>query len=646
MYQKKEVIRVALIKQNIESKKLIEVYLKEDDWRVKENSNMAYSLQGLNNYLSSEITKDYWLNSIYDDEIRTSYLEGKIHIHDLSSMSIYCVGWDLYDFLESGFKGVEGKVQSGPPKHLSTALGQIVNLLYTLQGESSGAVGISNVDTLLAPFIYSDQLTREQVKQSLQEFIFNMNVPTRTGFQCPFSNITLDINVSQNYKHQPVLVGGVLKNKTYSEFQNEMNLFNECLFELMLEGDHSGRIFSFPIPTINITNDFNWQNPALENMWKATAKYGIPYFTNMVSSGLTEEDTRSFCCRLTLDLKELSKRVGGLFSSGSLTGSCGVCTVNLPQAAYLAKGDPQNFFHRVITQMELCKKSLELKRIFIEEQTKQGLFPYSKYYLRSVREKTGKYWSNHFSTIGVIGGNEACLNLIGKDITSPEGQDLISELLNKMKECLIKYQDETGNLYNLEAAPAEGASFRLARLDKKLYPEIVTAGTNEVPYYTNSTQLPVNTEKDLIEHLDLQDELQSKYTGGTVHHIYLGESQLDIESMKSFMKKIFGKYRIPYFSITPTFSVCANHGYMSGECYTCPICKVECEVYSRVVGYIRPIRQWNDGKLQEFKDRKVFRNFHSMDTEVETIYSISDDFKTEFSKESEVPHRESESLWI
>ena len=574
---------------------LVDSYLKQLDWKVNENSNMAYSIQGLNNYISSEISKQYWLNKIYPVEIKNAHVNGDIHIHDLNIISVYCVGWDLKDLLTEGFTGVRGKIESAPAKHFRTALGQIVNFMYTMQGEAAGAQAFSNFDTLLAPFIYYDNLDFKQVKQAIQEFIFNMNVPTRVGFQTPFTNITMDLTVPSYYADQSVIIGGELQDRTYKEFQNEMDMLNKAFFEVMLEGDNSGRVFTFPIPTYNITKDFDWDNENINGLWEMAAKYGIPYFSNFINSDMSPEDARSMCCRLRIDNRELEYRGGGLFGSNPLTGSVGVVTINLPKIAEISKTKSE-FLERLMQKMELAKESLEIKRNLLEDLTDKDLYPYTKFYLRDIKARFGVYWKNHFSTIGLIGMNEACLNLLGDDIGSFRGKQFALEVMDFMRARIIEFQKETGNNYNLEATPGEGTSYRLAKLDKEKY-----------PYYTNSTQLPVNYTEDIFEVLDHQDELQTKYTGGTVVHIYAGERIQSIETMKNLVKKICNNYRLPYFTFSPTFSTCPNHGYISGEHFTCPECGENCEVYSRVVGYIRPVQQWNKGKKKEFADRKEFK---------------------------------------
>lgn len=574
---------------------LVDAYLKQLDWKVNENSNMSYSIQGLNNYIASEISKQYWLNRIYPENIKNAHINGDIHIHDLNIISVYCVGWDLKDLLSEGFTGVKGKVESAPAKHFRTALGQIVNFMYTMQGEAAGAQAFSNFDTLLAPFIRYDNLDYKQVKQAIQEFVFNMNVPTRVGFQTPFTNITMDLNVPSYYAEQPVIIGGELQEATYKEFQKEMDMLNKAFFEVMMDGDNSGRVFTFPIPTYNITKDFDWDNENIEGLWKMAAKYGIPYFSNFINSDMSPEDARSMCCRLRIDNRELEYRGGGLFGSNPLTGSIGVVTINLPKIAEVSKTKVE-FLERLAQKMELAKDSLEIKRKLLENLTDKELYPYTKFYLRDIKARFGVYWKNHFSTIGLIGMNEACLNLFGENIGSLQGKQFAIEVMDYMRAKIVKFQKETGNNYNLEATPGEGTSYRLAKLDKDKY-----------PYYTNSTQLPVNYTDDIFEVLDHQDDLQTKYTGGTVVHIYAGERIQSIETMKNLVKKICNNYHLPYFTFSPTFSTCPNHGYVAGEHYTCPECGASCEVYSRVVGYIRPVQQWNKGKKQEFLDRQEFK---------------------------------------
>ena len=585
-------------------------YLNQIDWRVNENSNMNFSLQGLNNYLANETIKIYWLNAIYPPEVRKAYTNGDFHIHDLGCLSAYCVGWDLYDLLLTGFRGAVGKIESSPAKHFRTALGQIVNFFYTLQGEAAGAQAFSNLDTLLAPFVRYDGLSYKDVKQCIQEFLFNLNVPTRVGFQTPFTNLTFDLIVSPVYKDQPVVIGGKLQNKTYGEFQEEMNMINKAFFEVMQEGDAKGRVFTFPIPTYNITKDFDWNNEILDGLWEMTGKYGIPYFANFINSDMKPEDVRSMCCRLRLDTRNLQKKGGGLFGANPLTGSIGVVTIDLPRIGYLSKSK-EEFKSRLNDLLYIARESLEIKRKVIERLTDENLYPYSKFYLRNIKERFGKYWVNHFSTIGIIGMNEACLNLFGKDIGTEEGIEFAKEIMLFMREKLEKFQEETGNIYNLEATPAEGTSYRLAKIDKNKFPDIIVANEEEYrkgaePFYTNSTHLPVNYTDDIFEVLEKQDQLQTLYTGGTVIHIFVGEKIDSKEGIKKLVSTICKNFRLPYFTISPTFSVCPDDGYIKGEHFTCPKCGSITEVYSRIVGYLRPVSQWNKGKYEEFKLRRTF----------------------------------------
>ncbi len=587
----------------------IDDYLDKLDWEVQENANMSFSLQGLNHYATSYIIKKYWLNKIYPKEVREANNSGDLHIHNLDTLGAYCAGWDLYDLLLKGFGGVYGKIESAPPKHFRAALGQVVNFLYTLQGEVAGAVALSNFDTLLSPFIRYDNLDYKQVKQALQEFMFNMSVPTRVGFQCPFSNVTLDLKPSSVFAEQNVIIGGSPQKEKYGDFSEEMKLFDKALYEIILGGDKSKRPFHFPIPTINITKDFPWDEPAFDGIFEASAKYGTNYFANYINSDMEASDVRSMCCRLRLDLKELHNRGGGgLFGSGSLTGSIGVVTINLPRIGYLSK-TKKDFFKRLSRAMDIAEEALEIKRKTIEKLIERKLYPYSRFYLSGVKESKGRYYDNHFSTIGLVGMNECLLNFIGKDIASNQGRKFALEVMDFMRKRIINYQEETGNIYNLEATPAESTSYRLALKDKELYPDIITAGTEKKPYYTNSTQLPVGYTDDIFEALDLQDEIQSKYNGGTVLHLFLGEKISDINILKKLIKTIFSKYTLPYITITPTFSICPVHGYLSGEHWSCPKCAVEqpCEVYSRIVGYYRPVQQYNEGKAEEYKERKVFK---------------------------------------
>ncbi|RJR23655.1 MAG: ribonucleoside triphosphate reductase [Desulfobacteraceae bacterium] len=589
---------------------LVESYLFKQDWRVTENSNTRFSLQGLNNFISSHVSSEYWLNRIYPSEIGDAHRRGEFHIHDLDVLSAYCVGWDLRMLLRDGFRGVEGKVESLPPKDFRSALSQIVNFFYTLQGEAAGAQALSNFDTLLAPFVRYEGLDEMEVKQNLQEFVFNLNIPTRVGFRTPFTNITLDLQAPSTLRDEPVIVGGLIQKERYADFQHEMDLINTAFAEVMTEGDAKGRVFTFPIPTYNITPEFDWQNPKLDGIWRMTGKYGIPYFANFVHSDMSPDDARSMCCRLRLDTRELLKKGGALFGAGPLTGSIGVVTINLPRIGYLAKGEA-DFLDLLRVRVDLASESLTIKRKVIERFTEDGLYPYSKFYLREVKKGRGAYWKNHFATIGIIGMNEACLNFLGEDIGTEAGLRFSLKVMDFLRGLISDLQDRSCEMFNLEATPAEGASYRLAMLDKKAFPEILCA--NEVqyrkgsaPFYTNSTQLPVNYTDDLFRTLHLQDELQTKYTGGTALHIYLGEQVTDVEAIKGLIRKVVTNFRVPYFTLTPTFSVCPSHGYLKGQQERCPSCLKETEVYSRVVGYLSPTRQWNSGKQAEFEIRKTY----------------------------------------
>ncbi len=569
----------------------IDDYISLSDWMVKENSNMGFSLQGLNNYISTKIVSNYWTRRVYPEAIRNAHDNNDIHIHDLGTLGAYCVGWDLKDLLMTGFTGVTGKVSCKPPKHFRTALGQIVNFFYTLQGETAGAQAFSNFDTLLAPFIRYDNLNEKQIKQAMQEFLFNMAVPTRVGFQTPFTNITMDLKVPSYMKDEPVIIGGVAQKETYNDFQKEMDLLNKAFAECMMEGDADGRVFTFPIPTYNITKDFDWENPNHDLIWEMTAKYGVPYFSNFINSDMNPEDARSMCCRLRLDQKELRKRGGGLFGANPQTGSIGVVTINLPRIGFTAVDD-EDFLKKIGELMELAKESLEIKRKTIERFTKIGLYPYSKFYLRQVNQRFGQYWKNHFGTIGLLGMNEAIMNFMpGENIATPKGREFAIKVLDFMRNKLEEFQEETGNIYNLEATPGEGTGYKFARKDKKRFGRIIVANERSVrnedakPFYTNSTQLPVDYTSDIFEALELQDPLQTRYTGGTVFHGFIGE-KLNKEGVKKMVKKIAENFSLPYFTITPTFSVCPKHGYIAGEHHYCPKCDQE-------IGYVEAEVQKN-----------------------------------------------------
>lgn len=577
--------RLRELKKLIDSNDVIEGYLKQLDWRVKENANMAYSLQGLNNHVASAVSSHYWLNKVYPPEIREAHINGIIHLHDLQILAVYCCGWDLQSLLRLGFGGVDGKVHSKSAKHFKVALGQIVNFFYTLQGEAAGAEAFANFDTLLAPFIRYDQLSEKEVKQAMQEFIFNINVPTRVGFQTPFTNLTFDLICPLTLANEPVIIGGLPQKETYQEFQHEMDMINRTFAEVMMEGDAKGRVFTFPIPTYNIAKGFDWDNEVLNPIWEMTAKYGIPYFANFINSDMKVEDARSMCCRLRLDNRELRKRGGGLFAANPLTGSIGVVTINLSRIGYLAK-TRDAFFNRLGQVMNLARESLQLKREILENFTEQGLYPYSRYYLKDIKERFGEYWRNHFNTIGINGMNESLLNFMNRPLSTNEGREFALKVMDFIRQRLAQYQEEDNQLYNLEATPAEGATYRFAKKDKELYPDIIVANEEAnqekgaAPYYTNSTHLPVGYSSDIFEVLEKQDPLQIKYTGGTVLHGFLGERLPDIESTKKLVRKIAENFHLPYYTLTPTFSICPKHGYLSGEHRFCPICDEE-------IGYVR-----------------------------------------------------------
>jgi len=569
----------------VDSNELIDQYLEKADWLVKENANMTYSLQGLNNHVASIISSSFWLNKIYPRDIRKAHNSGELHIHDLALISAYCTGWELKDLLMHGFGGVPGKIHSVPPKHFRTALGQLVNFFYTLQGEVAGAIAVANFDSYLAPFIAFDKLSYKEAKQAMQEFIFNMNVPTRVGFQTPFTNVSLDLVVPGIIAKENVIIGGEIKKEKYGDFQKEVDLFNQVFAEVMMEGDSQGRVFTFPIPTYSITKDFDWNNPILEPMWEMTRKYGIPYFSNFINSDIKPEDARSMCCRLRLDNRVLRKR-GGLFAANPLTGSIGVVTINLPRIGFLSK-TKKDFFFRLQRLMKLAKESLLTKRKKVEEFTARGLYPYCRYYLSDIKKRTGEYWRNHFNTIGINGMNEALINFMGKPISDPRAKDFALEIMDFMRTKLLEYQLESGEMFNLEATPAEGTSYRFAKLDKEQFKNKIICANNKnvleenaAPFYTNSTHLPVDYTDDIFEAFDHQDELQCKYTGGTVFHGFLGESPPNTKIVKKLVKKIAENYHLPYFSLTPTFSICPIHGYLKGKWEYCPKC-------DRDIGYTK-----------------------------------------------------------
>lgn len=582
----------------VDVEKTISEYLDKSDWRVHANANQGYSIGGLILNAAGKLTANYWLNFIYTKEIRDAHVEGDFHIHDLDMFTGYCAGWSIRQLLEEGFNGVAGKVESGPPKHLETAVAQMVNFLGTLQNEWAGAQAFSSFDTYLAPFVKKDHLSYEEVKQCIQQFVFNLNIPSRWGTQTPFTNITLDWMCPDDLKEKKPKIGGEEMEFTYGECQKEMDMVNRAFIEVMTEGDYHGRVFTFPIPTYNITKDFDWDNENAKRLFAMTAKYGIPYFQNFINSSLKPSDVRSMCCRLQLDLRELRSRGGGLFGSAEMTGSIGVVTINMPRIGYLSK-TKKEFFARLERLMDLAKQSLEIKRKIIEQNIQRGLLPFTRRYLPTLH--------NHFSTIGLNGMNEACINFLGDDIATESGKSFALEVLDYMREKLADYQEETKHLYNLEATPAEGTTYRFAKEDQKRFPGIIQAGTQEAPYYTNSTHLPVDYTDDPFFALEHQDDLQTKYTGGTVLHMFLGERINDWRTCRNFVKKIAENYRLPYYTITPTFSICPTHGYLPGETPSCEKCGAKCEVWSRVVGYFRPVDQWNKGKQSEYRERREYR---------------------------------------
>ncbi|RLI10612.1 ribonucleoside triphosphate reductase [Candidatus Bathyarchaeota archaeon] len=575
----------------------VEGYLQQVDWRSRENSNLSYSFSSVFLHLAGEVMKRYTLSRVYPKEVADAHRSGDLHIHNLYMGIVgYCAGWSIEDILMQGFNGVPARTESSPPRHLSTALLQLANFVGTLQNEWAGAQAFNSLDTYLAPYVRMDGLSYGQVKQELQQFIYNLNIASRWGGQTPFTNITFDLKPPADLAEAPAVYAGGTLGETYADFQPEMEMINRAFCEVMTEGDMRGRVFTFPIPTYNITEDFDWEGEAADALFRMTAKYGNPYFQNFVNSDLDPSDIRAMCCRLRLDLRELHRRVGGTFGYADKTGSVGVVTINVPRIAYRARNE-DDYFERLGDLMELAKVSLEAKRKVVEENMERGLLPFTKRYLGTLK------W--HFSTIGLVGMNEACLNLLGEDIGTPGGRDLAVKTLRFMRDKALEFQQETGHIYNIEATPAEGASFRLARLDKERYPDIVTAG-EEVPYYTNSTQLPVNHTDDLYAALEHQEELQRLYTGGTVFHVFLGERIQEPESCKLLVRRIAERFRIPYYTITPTFSICPDHGYLEGEQLRCPLCGRQTEVYSRVVGYYRPVQNWHKGKQEEYRQRRTY----------------------------------------
>ena len=618
----------------LDYKEIVDSYVKVTDWRVKENSTVTYSVGGLILSNSGAITANYWLSEIYDEEIGKAHKNADIHIHDLSMLTGYCAGWSLKQLIQEGLGGVTGRITSAPAKHLSVLCNQMVNFLGIMQNEWAGAQAFSSFDTYLAPFVKADHLTYREVKKCIESFIFGVNIPSRWGTQAPFSNITLDWTVPNDLANLPAIVGGKEQDFTYGDCKEEMDMINRAFIETMIEGDAQGRGFQYPIPTYSITKDFDWSDTENNRLlFEMTAKYGTPYFSNYINSDMEPSDVRSMCCRLRLDLRELRKKSGGFFGSGESTGSVGVVTINMPRIAYLSKNE-EEFYERLDKMMDIAARSLHIKRVVISRLLDEGLYPYTKRYLGS--------FDNHFSTIGLIGMNEAGLNAkwIRKDLTHPETQKFTKDVLNHMRERLSDYQEEYGDLYNLEATPAESTTYRLAKHDVEQFPDIITAAEDcGTPYYTNSSHLPVGYTEDVFAALDIQDELQTLYTSGTVFHTFLGEKLPDWKSAAALVRKIAENYNLPYYTMSPTYSICKNHGYISGEQYTCPICGEETEVYSRITGYYRPVKNWNDGKLQEFKERKVYDVEHShvkqenfRETEQEEEQRIFEEVNTEEGK--------------
>ena len=587
-------------------KDLVDNYLKINDWRVKENSTVTYSVGGLILSNSGAITANYWLSEVYDDEVANAHRNADLHLHDLSMLTGYCAGWSLKQLIQEGLGGVPGKITSSPANHLSTLCNQMVNFLGIMQNEWAGAQAFSSFDTYLAPFVKIDNLTQKEVKQAIQSFVYGVNTPSRWGTQAPFSNITLDWVVPNDLKNLPAIVGGKECDFTYGDCKKEMDMVNKAFIEIMIEGDANGRGFQYPIPTYSITKDFDWSETENNKLlFEMTAKYGTPYFSNYINSDMEPSDVRSMCCRLRLDLRELRKKSGGFFGSGESTGSIGVVTINLPKLAYLS-ADEKEFYERLDKLMDIAARSLKTKRTVITELMEQGLYPYTKRYLGT--------FDNHFSTIGLVGMNEAALNArwLRVDLTDPRAQRFARDVLNHMRERLSDYQEQYGDLYNLEATPAESTTYRFAKHDKELFPDIITANMNGTPYYTNSSHLPVGYTEDIFSALDIQDDLQTLYTSGTVFHAFLGEKLPDWKAAATLVRKIAENYKLPYYTMSPTYSVCRDHGYISGEAFTCPICGKKTEVYSRITGYYRPVQNWNDGKAQEYKDRRLYNIGHSV----------------------------------
>lgn len=616
---------------NLNFKDLVDNYLNINDWRVKENSTVTYSIGGLILSNSGAVTANYWLSNVYDEEIAKAHRNAFIHIHDMSMLTGYCAGWSLKQLIQEGLGGVPGKITSSPANHLSTLCNQMVNFIGIMQNEWAGAQAFSSFDTYLAPFVKVDNLSYKEVKQCIQSLVFGLNTPSRWGTQAPFSNITLDWTVPEDLKNIPAIIGGKNMDFTYGDCQKEMDIINKAFIEVMLEGDANGRGFQYPIPTYSITRDFDWSDTENNRLlFEMTAKYGTPYFSNYINSDMEPSDVRSMCCRLRLDLRELRKKSGGFFGSGESTGSVGVVTINLPRLAYLSFNET-GFFELLDMYMDIAARSLRIKRLFITKLLDRGLYPYTKRYLGG--------FDNHFSTIGLVGMNEACLNApwLRRSLSDPVCQDFAKKVLNHMRERLSDYQELYGDLYNLEATPAESTAYRFAKHDKETYPNIITAGDDNGVYYTNSSHLPVGFTDDIFEALDIQDELQTLYTSGTVFHAFLGEKMVDWKQAAALVRKIAENYKLPYYTISPTYSICKNHGYLNGEVKVCPECGSECEVYSRITGYYRPVKNWNDGKAQEFKDRKTYSNTHVVEPAKSTSKDKFKYVENVASDEGEIP---------
>ena len=621
----------------LDYRQVVDNYLKVNDWRVKENSTVTYSVGGLILSNSGAITANYWLSEVYDEEIANAHRNVDLHIHDLSMLTGYCAGWSLKQLIQEGLGGIPGKITSAPASHLSTLCNQMVNFLGIMQNEWAGAQAFSSFDTYLAPFVKIDNLSYKEVKQCIQSFIYGVNTPSRWGTQAPFSNITLDWTCPKDLENLPAIIGGKEMDFTYGECQKEMDMVNKAFIEIMIEGDANGRGFQYPIPTYSITRDFDWSETENNRLlFEMTAKYGTPYFSNYINSDMEPSDVRSMCCRLRLDLRELRKKSGGFFGSGESTGSIGVVTINMPRLAYEA-ADEKEFYAKLDHLMDIAARSLKTKRTVITKLLDGGLYPYTKRYLGT--------FSNHFSTIGLVGMNEAALNAkwLRKDLTHPEAQKFAQDVLNHMRERLSDYQEEYGDLYNLEATPAESTTYRFAKHDKEQYPDIITANMNGTPYYTNSSHLPVGYSEDIFSALDVQDELQTLYTSGTVFHAFLGEKLPDWKAAANLVRKIAENYKLPYYTMSPTYSVCKDHGYLSGEQYTCPHCGQKTEVYSRITGYYRPVQNWNDGKAQEFKDRKVYDIGHSRLTHSGPVMAFAPAAAPEAAKEEPAAQAEKEN---